>query len=79
MKFRAKENCGVVSKDVSWPIFPPFFHFIVRGYASSSINVIFPITINTSAIATFPKVSEPCFLFLPSPLPLFTNCNKRRV
>lgn len=50
MEFHAKENCGV-SKDVSWPIFLPLFHLIVRGYASSSINVIFPITINTNAIA----------------------------
>lgn len=55
--------------DVSCTDLPSLFHFIVRGYASSSINLIFPITINTNAIPTFPKVSEPSFLFLSSPLP----------
>lgn len=55
--------------DVSCTDLPSLFHFIVRGYVSSSINVIFPITINTNAIPTFPKVSEPSFLFLSSPLP----------
>lgn len=56
---------------------PSLFHFTVRGYASSSINVIFPIAINTNAIPTFPKLSNPSFLFLSSPPSPSTNRNKR--